>query len=460
VTDHSAHRETVFLSKATPGDDDFALWLAPRLEAHGYKVFADILSFDAGDRWRLKLTDTLQNSAIKMLLCCSDESLARHGVDEEISIAQDLSRELSDPNFIIPLRLKPFKKVFGIGGLQYVDFTSWASGLTDLLDSLERQSVAKSNSPPQINPEWERYQKRQQVVLEQTPEPLTSNWLRVLSAPDTIKYLVPTGSISHSVMSKEGKSFEFPLVQHNRGFFGFCEPSEMIDHFSGTGPFHAKFELSFEQFLEEGVPELGLADREAKNIVVQLMRLGWERYCEKLGLLRHKFSKSSSFHAADPLVRIGQKIPWGRQGSRRSSMLRNISKKKVWEFGMSAIPSLYPFPHFRLKSRVLFSEVIDEKERGATTSDPKAQHRLRRSVCSPWRNPAWHGRLMAYLEILAPETATIKLPVAHSSFIEVEARPLTVTSPVSTKQAEITDGDAEELDDTTLPPNYDDEEGT
>src|SRR4051794_24523143 len=31
-------RSVLFISKATPGDDEFALWLAPRLEAAGYEV--------------------------------------------------------------------------------------------------------------------------------------------------------------------------------------------------------------------------------------------------------------------------------------------------------------------------------------------------------------------------------------------------------------------------------------
>lgn len=65
-------RDLIFISKATPGDDQFVLWLAPRLEAAGYKVFADIFDLDAGDEWRGKLTAALQTRAIKMLLCCSD----------------------------------------------------------------------------------------------------------------------------------------------------------------------------------------------------------------------------------------------------------------------------------------------------------------------------------------------------------------------------------------------------
>ena len=66
-------RDLIFISKATPGDDQFVLWLAPRLEAAGYKVFADIFDLDAGDEWRGKLTSALQTRAIKMLLCCSDD---------------------------------------------------------------------------------------------------------------------------------------------------------------------------------------------------------------------------------------------------------------------------------------------------------------------------------------------------------------------------------------------------
>lgn len=452
-------RDTIFLSKGTPGDDAFALWLAPRLEAQGYKVFADILSLDAGDRWRRKLTSTLQNEAVKMLLCCSDESLARDGVDEELAIASDLSKQLNDPNFVIPLRLKAFKKVFGIGGLQYIDFEQgWAPGLIRLSESVERQKVVKANSERRISPQWEQYQKRLQVVLEPVPEPLTSNWIRLASAPDDIYLLTPEGAINHSVMAKEAKTFEFPLAPHNRGFFGFCSPEEMGAHFVGTGRFIISRSIPLLDFIANGIPDLEIEPRTAQNYFVQIMRIAWERYCVKRGLLQYEFASGPSFHVSDPLTRIGQRIFWGRQGARRSSMLRNIAKKKVWEFGMSATASLYPFPHYRLKGRVLFSEVASGDNRGETIADVKIQHRLRRSICSAWRNPAWHGRLMAYLELLEPEAAEIKLPVGASGALHVDAAPIMVTSPVSTKQADILDADAEETDVSTLPPEPRDED--
>src|SRR5882757_5052541 len=140
-------RDVLFISKATPGDDEFVLWLAPRLEAEGYTVFADILTLEPGTRWRKEITQTLQARGIKMLLCCKDSTLASDGVQEEIGIASDLAKELDDPKFIIPLRLEKYKKLFGIGELQYIDFArGWASGLEKLLDSLRRQRVPRERS--------------------------------------------------------------------------------------------------------------------------------------------------------------------------------------------------------------------------------------------------------------------------------------------------------------------------
>ena len=77
-----------------------------------------------------------------MLLCCSNETLAATGVQEEIEIGLDLTKELKDPRFVIPLRIRPYKKLFGIGGLQYIDFVrGWAEGFEKLLETLKRQKV-------------------------------------------------------------------------------------------------------------------------------------------------------------------------------------------------------------------------------------------------------------------------------------------------------------------------------
>ena len=221
-------RNVVFISKATPGDDEFVLWVAPRLEAAGYTVFADILSLEPGDRWRRQVTGTLQDKATKMLLCCRDSTLDKNGVQEEIGIAEDLVKELKDPRFIIPLRLEKFKKVFGIGELQFVDFVGgWAKGLRDLLDTLDRQRVPRATGKIEINPNWENYKKRLAIRIEHAPEALTANWLRISGVPETVRYYQPPGAINHALMESTCRDSHFPAEIHNRGFFSFATPEEM-----------------------------------------------------------------------------------------------------------------------------------------------------------------------------------------------------------------------------------------
>ncbi|WP_292387095.1 toll/interleukin-1 receptor domain-containing protein [Mesorhizobium sp.] len=62
-----AVRDTIFLIKASPIDDEFALWLSPKLEAEGYRIFADIVTLEPGDRWRRQINQALQHRAAKVL---------------------------------------------------------------------------------------------------------------------------------------------------------------------------------------------------------------------------------------------------------------------------------------------------------------------------------------------------------------------------------------------------------
>lgn len=450
-------RTKLFISKATPGDDAFTLWLATRLEAEGYEVFADILDLDAGDAWRRKITANLQKQSFKMLLCCSDETLQRDGVLEEIEIAKDLTRSLDDPNFIIPLKLKRFEKLFGIAGLQYIDFEqSWADGLVKLLKSLERQNVPKQTTPI-IQQGWADYQRRRAVTLIAEPEVLTSNWLRILSAPDDLNLIAPKGVTSPRAMKSLMTEFPFPLVPFGSGFITFAEPVDFEEHFTTMGAFERLGGVSFSTFSNEGWLEQDIEYFDARRMISNLLRQAWETHLKKQGFHAHDFANGTGHIVTQDQIALNKRIPWGRQGDRRLSVLRNKSKGKVWEYGVSAQPSLFPFPHFRLKGRVLFSEV-DAKLRAAIIDDHRIQHKFRRSVCGSWRNRAWHGRLMAFMEVLAGESPYVSLPVGMGHHVLVDASPIQATSPVTARNTTLLGEDAEEVDSTTLGGRFAEEE--
>lgn len=443
-------RKVIFISKGTPEDDDFVLWLAPRLEAQGYTIFADILSLEPGDRWRREITGKLQDKTVKMLLCCRDVTLAKTGVQEEIGIASDLVEELDDPRFIIPLRLEKFKKLFGIGELQYIDFEGrWADGLAELLDVLARQDVPSDPCRVTINPNWENYRKRHAIKIEDAPERLTSNWLRVAEIPDTIRYFQPTGSISHPALHQQCRDFRYPAEMHMRGFFSFCDPGEINEAFRDVGRFSVAADIPLIEFIDNGAESPSIRSREASNMVVSMFRQAWERYCRDRDLFEYFYSQLSGFHVTDEHVPIGKRIPWGTQGENRSSMLRNIAQSKVWQFGVTALPAFWPFPHYKLKSRVLFAETDGDKA-GPIFDDKGLQHRFRRRVCKGWRNKQWHGRMMAFLELLAGDQVFVNLPLAANAFVKVDARPILFTSPVTTVLPDVMDDADEDHDAGTL----------
>jgi hypothetical protein len=131
-------------------------------------------------------------------------------------------------------------------------------------------------------------------------------------------------------------------------------------------------------------------------------------------------------------------------------MLRNSAGGKVWQYGVSATPSFWPSPHFKLKARVLFADLGAGNRAGAVINDTGIQHRLRRTICKGWRNKAWHGRLMAFLELLSSQSLRISVPLSGSSAITFDARPMLFTSPVRTALPDTMADDAEESDDSTL----------
>jgi TIR domain len=452
VTDTKAkvRREVVFISKATPGDDEFVLWLAPRLEAAGYTVFADILSLEPGDRWRKQVTATLQNKSIKALLCCRDSSLEKDGVQEEIGIATDLVKELNDSRLIIPLRLEKFKRLFGIGELQYVDFVgSWASGLRDLLDTLDKQGVLRSPGKVVINPNWENYKKRLAIKVDEAPEVLTSNWLRISRVPETIRYYQPPGAVNHSLMERTCSEAAFPAELYLRGFFSFALPDEVDNAFAAVGKFVVHSEHNLQELLEKGSEVPMIAVREVRDLLVSMFRKSWENHCRARGLYEYVFSKQPGFHVTKDHVPLGKRIQWGRQEQRRSSMLRNSARGKVWQYGVSGSVHFWPFLHFRIKSRVLFAELAG-KEAGAVFDAADQQHRLRRSICKGWRNKAWHGRFMAFLELLADQLPHIELSLCHSCSLRLDVSPFLVTAPITTTLRDAMPDEGEEQDESTL----------
>ncbi|MEH7840099.1 TIR domain-containing protein [Rhizobium laguerreae] len=445
-----SQRDVIFIIKSSPRDDEFTLWLAPKLQSEGYSVFADILTLQPGDRWRRQINIALQHRAVKVLVCCRNETLADDNVQEDIAIAAEVATHVGDGRFLIPVRLEPYRKVKGIGDAVAVDFVrGWGEGYLSLLDALKRQNVPRDPDRVKVDPNWEVFRRRGAVPLVGAPERLTSNWLRVAEIPDALLYYEPSGAIDRARLQRALDQFSFPAALMGQGFVTFARPDEIEESFSSAGRFNVKEEIDPTTFIEFGHPKMNVDKQVASNLIHTMFKKAWIAHCQNLGFIEYQYSNAAGFHASPDQVQIGQRIPWGQQGDRRSSMLRNVAKGHVWQFGVTATPAFWPFFHFKLKSRVLFAK-DNKTPAGVAIDEPKKQHRLRRTICKGWRNKQWYGRMLAFLELLSGDSAFIRLPLSPSGSILLEANPMLFTSPVSTALPDILDPDAEETDLSTL----------
>lgn len=456
----SPERDTIFILKSSPIDDEFALWLAPKLEAEGYRVFADILTLEPGDRWRREINQALEDRAAKVLLISRNATLDDPLVQDDIDIAIDVAQRRGDKRFILPLRLEAGRKVKGIGDTVAVDFVrGWGEGLMSLLDALRRQKVPRHANAVRINPNWELFRRRGAVPLIDQPERLTSNWLRVAEAPDTIHYYEPSGASDPDQLKRALARYPYPTAIQGRGFLSFAGQAEIDEAFEEIGRFRVKRSVPLLKFLDEGLPKLGIERQVASNLLMVMIKEAWFEFCKLRGLIEYSYSNSVGFHASPALAPVGTRIPWGKQGDRRSSMLRNIAKGHIWQFGVTALPATWPFWHLKLKSRVLFAADNGTPE-GLAIDDPKKMHKLRRSICKGWRNKQWHGRMLAFLEMLSGDSAFIRLRLSAEHDLVIDAAPVLFSSPVSTMLPNEADADDEEVDASTFGrPDNDDEEG-
>lgn len=143
-------RDTVFISHATPDDNEFVRWLGGELTGRGYTVWADVFQLKGGTPFWTTIEDALRKRAIKVISVVSRGSVdpARSGVRNELSVADGLRKSLKDPGFIVPVRIDdtPFDDLpIQVHQLNTLDFSAdWNTRLPDLIDTLEVAMVPRS----------------------------------------------------------------------------------------------------------------------------------------------------------------------------------------------------------------------------------------------------------------------------------------------------------------------------
>lgn len=410
-------RNVVFISHANPEDNPFTIWLGAKLAAGGYEVWADVLRLKGGHDWQRKLEDAIRNRACKVLLVANEISVSKQGVRNEIQIASDTARKLKDSAFIIPLRLGPFEAPFLVAQSQYIDFENgWAVGLAELFQTLRETYQV----PRQVGnaDAWMNLQVMHGKKLNAATEKLFSTWLEVRRLPGHLYYY----------SNPEAVPMSYPSVEYRDG---------VLTCVKRTAPGRCSRPIA--DLLKSGWPAIELNTEDARRRFADIANQALANVLQANGLKSHEMGNRQIawwVTVDGPQARISFK--W--QECVGSRQIQGISAKRNvrWHFGVSASFRSVPFHHFRLKSRLIFTQDGHDPINSAARA-----HRLRRSFAKGWRNARWRDMLLSFLYWLGDGTTILDVPLADDDALVLSLPPIIFSCPVGVED----DGDKSQDED-------------
>ena len=449
-------RTALFISHATPEDNDFVRWLGAKLTALGYEVWADVMRLRGGCDWSRELEEALRHRAAKVLLVCTAAGLDKQGVRNEIEIASVLGKQLNDREFIIPLRLESYEAPFRIAQAQYVDFKGgWARGFAELADLLS-QFPSLRKEPGRSTEAWLWAQRNGATRLVEGRERLTSNWLTLRSLPETLRYCEPpTGYQTERFQLRN--VHPWPVVPFRSGVLTFASP-DSEGMLGQEMPASVIAETKTESFLDHGWEQVGIAWHEAQRIFADLANQALEMMFHAKGL---SFTEGSSGRRwwygnvkTTPLSQIA--YDWRHQKGRRQIVGKSDKRAVFWHYAVSGRIRTTPVKHARVSASLVFSDNGMD-----ALKDARKAHRLRRSFARTWRNARWRDMMLAYLWWIADGKDALAFPVAKGRAIVLSLPPTSFISPISVLHdgENPPDEDDPDIDDSEWDEQYDFDEG-
>ncbi len=436
-------RKLVFVSHATPEDNDFARWLAVKLAAAGYVVWADVEQLIGGEKFWKDIEEAISRHAAKVLFCGSKASLdpRKTGVLRELSLAQK-AEATTGLDILVPLKLDdtPFSS-FPSGLSSEVNIirfdTGWAGGLSAVIRVLERAQIYREPNPQERVTEWWTHRFSASEGVSEGSQTHISNIFPLTDAPIKLWF----HRFRRTVPTKfDYQCIPFPARPYADGIITPANIEDTRRIFAAYGYVDSN-EITLSTFLNEGWPDICMSIDDARKRAYWMMRFAFHRLAVNQGFsayplagknecfwLRKKDGQKYEFPFADwnGTVRRRSLIGYSSYGI----SVNGLRKRRFWHFAVQARPIFSPIPALIIKPHVVFTED------GNTLLDSDAkQHAARRASCKSWWNDAWRDRILCLISCLSDNGRTIPLPFGNS-ILRCSALPITLDSVRSYKEIE------------------------
>jgi len=429
-------RRLLFLSHATPQDNEFARWLASQLAIAGYEVWCDVTELLGGERFWKDIEEAIDSVTFRFFFVSTLHANTKPGTLRELNLAQRAQEAHGLKDFIVPLKIDqfPFASMqANIQDLNMVRFDeTWAAGLQQLLALLEREGAPKSELA-NANAVMDWYSRSLEPGYRSivSNDKYLSNWFR-LKLPKHLYAHRFRGPVSNLPSVAAGFSHPYRILGSR--LLTFAPGHEIVDALGDGWAEDDLIVLKTSDFLMGGSKDLEVASFDASNVVSDLIRQAWEMEMRSQGL--HGFELASGLQAwffkHQHLDK--NKAYFTALGGRRTyrqlvglKSKRDADGNKVrdgyWHYALSASPQLHPFARLVLRHHVIFT---DDGE--TPWEKPDRMHKARRSVCKQWWNREWRDRLLAFCAQLSGGSTELALTTGGEE-LSVAMVPMRFTSP-------------------------------
>ena len=429
-------RHIIFLSHATPDDNDFVVWFGTRLTADGYEVWSEVTRLLGGEFFWKDIDDAIRRRAAKVVACLSRTSVQKEGVLNEIAISVATGKKLGTAEFTVPVKVDnlPYEEFPPqLINRNAIDFSgNWAEGLSRLLKVLERDGVprrAEGDSRVALDAWRICHQQRARTVVE-TAEWVESNWLPIVELPSTVTLYTLGLPVSLGDVPRLAAAITWPHFVYARLIGGFAALHAFQDDVGPDLPLTVAYANETQAFLR-GRSEQGPAidGREARNYVSSMLRQAWNSAMAARGLSAYELADGSKAWWVPSGFLRDDKIhfvkPGGRKGWRQL-VGRDNPRKVFWYVGFAAKPVLNPPLRFVLRPHVILTE--DGK---TPLDDRKRMNSLRRGVCKSWFNARWRDLVAGFAQWVGDGQEMLRLQVGAAEMTAVRTRPFMFSAPIS-----------------------------
>ena len=419
-----ASRQTIFISHATPDDNEFTRWLGLQLAQEGYSIWSDVTHLLGGEVFWNDIETAIRDHSVKFIFVLTKTSNIRNGTLDELHLAKTVSRSNEFQDFIIPLKLDdlPFSGInVALHRTNAIDFTSsWAEGLVKLMEKLEKDRVPKS--PEIFNrravTSWWRNNFDGVEMLKEEEEVHCSNWFQITSLPK----VVYVHELSRDAFVNQ---VIYPFYNSGKHIISFA-PSDDLQISDCVG----SQSIEMESIINWEDNKSKLSTNDLRNAITFLLRNGINKSFSKTGLGCHLMANDRKCHYFLPEHFSSKYVGFDVENviTGKRSLVGKV-KHRTWHFGLSIDVQFEPMLVAVMRAHVLFSE--DGKN--LIYSD-KMMSTLRRSACKNWWNQHWRDRLLASMSWIADKIESkplIRVEMGKDVSIALNCNPVIFTAPVA-----------------------------